>query len=233
MFGWLSGMLKRLRRPTMGLVIGARTCRVVLSSAPAIVHAEPSVIVWKREGGQLGGWRVFGDVAMGVNVEWGRDAYHLAPFGTAEVDPLILTNVLRYFRHRAAERTGSRAPSRLLVTARPDLLAALGPVLQRCARRAGFRRASVVDEHVCLRAASSPLGPGLTLIVDLGARGTRVYCWPPTGARLQARVETDRAGDKLVGAVNDWVLAHEGLEIGRGHAERLLHSCITSRRGAR
>ena len=220
----LRGWLKWLRAPRMGLVLGADACRYVLSGRET-VFSEPAIL-WRHlvTGRVLLAGHAIGPVASHTGpCRMDAPVELMHPFFDGRgIDSFLLTSMFRYFRRRAAEKGKCRKPSRLAVTARPGLLECLQPLVERCARAAGFRRASTVEEQVCLGLAAEVRPDAPTLVVDLGHCGARVYAWLDGQPAPRVATTMTVAGVLLIGAIQRRLRQTYGMDTGQMMVRRLV-----------
>ena len=222
--GLLSWTLHR-KRPAMGLVLGANSCRYVLFGCEGKIFREPSIL-WRRRGNKeilLDGDSV-GDAAEDTRICRNPAAFaRVRPFNESVLaGEYDLTCMLRHFRKRVVQDCAGVKPTQLVVTGREDLLRRLRPFIGLAARKAGFRECMTVGEHVCIAASAGGERSCPLLIVDVGHEGTRIIgrIEPESERVFQTWVEAGGA-DMMQEVVRHFRRSH-GLAVGEGTAARLL-----------
>ena len=132
-------------QPVLGLALGASSCRYLTSMNPA-VGTEPSIVYRYKNDKRL--------VAKGQSIGNARPCCRLSgqtesvrPFeDDKEITPRILECFLAHFGRQAAYRDICLFPKRLVLTAAPDLLDRIRPMMADAAAAAGFWTWKVVPE---------------------------------------------------------------------------------------
>jgi len=224
MYERIRDLLTGFKRPTMGLVLGASSCRYVLLADGSEVFREPSVLIRSRKDNKIiHNESAIGDAVRNINTEWGRTTETVFPFDDGlQVGGYSLQCMLRYFRKRIAERRGCRGPARLVVTGRPSLLDLLSRFIEEDARKAGFRACTIVEEYVCLAAAAGAERSVPLLLIDVGHTGTRVYGCRGGVFVAEAFADVRVGGKQMAEAIIRGTHGRLCLEIGTATANRLL-----------
>lgn len=224
---WTSRLADRARRPTMGMVLGAHSCRCIASGYGGQILCEPSIL-WRRKDSKkiLLDERSIGAVAAETLICRAiGDCEFVHPIRDGStLDPYTLTCILRYFRKGLSRAVGCASPRYLIATGRPPLPGILRPILDRSAREAGFHGSETVEEHLCL-AAGQPRSesPKVTVFVDIGEVGTRA-CVSRDGEFVRGSfVTSEIGGEQMLQSIVRAIREHRDLEVGHLMARRLLH----------
>ncbi len=163
-------------RQVFGIELGAAHCRCVTTMADDIL-AEPSLAMHAetKERSQIA---CVGEAVNHVLWEGGRGVRftRLQPFASPQdLDSNLLGLFLLHFRREVERCHGRCHRARLAITAAPELLSHIQPLLGESAATAGFRTVETLPEADCLQAALAASAERPALVVDVGETATRLY----------------------------------------------------------
>ena len=200
-------------QPVRGLALGTSSCRYLTSLNP-VVGTEPSIVYRYKDDKRL--------VAKGQSIGDARPCCRLSgqtesfqPFeDDKEITPRILECFLAHFGRQAAYRDSCLFPKRLMLTAAPDLLDRIRPMMADAAAAAGFRTWKVVPEIDCLARLPSIRERSPVVVADIGHTATRFYSFEEADDPGVAHGERGPGGLAMQHAVVDALRERHNLMIG-------------------
>ncbi len=208
-------------QPVLGLALGASSCRYLTSLNPA-VGTEPSIMYRYKDDKR---W-----VAKGQAIGLSRPVCRLTgltetfpPFeDDQEITPRLLECFLAHFGSQAANREICLFPKHLVLTAAPDLLERIRPMMAEAAAAAGLWTWKIVPEIDCLARSRAIRERAPVVVADIGHMSTRFYSFEESDDPGTTHGARGPGGLDLMNAVVDAFRERHGLMIGGRTAQDIL-----------
>lgn len=167
-------------RPVLGLSLGTTHCRFATSLSAEVVAERTMMWRLRTDKSIYGNGLVFGSARPPCRGWTEREDF--CPLAEEEqISPCVLGGILTFFSRFAAYHAICRPVRRLVLTAPPEMMDRIMPLLTEAAAFARIRHWKIVSERDCLARALPLRRDAPTLVVDVGHVATRVYCFGSEG----------------------------------------------------